>query len=122
MLLNVPFMYWLHEQPHDYYRYTEFALRRFASLTGFEVEVLKPLGGAPEVLTDIVSKSLLGVGRVGLAMARGLQGLCLAGLRTSLGKAASRRSRDVIPLGYFMVVRKVSAPATNGGVAATSVE
>ena len=31
IIMNVPFYYWLHEGPHDYYRYTEFALRRFVN-------------------------------------------------------------------------------------------
>src|SRR3984893_9643048 len=34
LILSVPFLYWLHEIPHDYYRYTEFALRRFCQLSG----------------------------------------------------------------------------------------
>ena len=34
LILGVPFFYWLHEVPHDYYRYTEFALRRFCELSG----------------------------------------------------------------------------------------
>ena len=27
MILQVPFMWWVHEAPHDYYRYTEYGLR-----------------------------------------------------------------------------------------------
>ncbi len=27
VLINVPFIYWLHEVPHDYHRYTEFMLQ-----------------------------------------------------------------------------------------------
>lgn len=33
IIMNVPFFYFLHELPHDYYRYTEYALRRCTSLT-----------------------------------------------------------------------------------------
>ena len=32
--VNVPFLYGIHEAPHDYYRYTEFALRRLAERAG----------------------------------------------------------------------------------------
>ena len=34
IMMNVPFYYWIHERPHDYYRYTEFALRRFVETSG----------------------------------------------------------------------------------------
>ena len=56
LLLSVPFFYWLHEEPHDYYRYTKYALRRFAEATGFDILLIKELGGAPEIMVDILSK------------------------------------------------------------------
>src|ERR1700730_3764704 len=58
LILGVPFLYWLHEIPHDYYRYTEFALRRFCQLSGLSVVALVPYGGLPEVLLDLISKGL----------------------------------------------------------------
>ena len=36
LILHVPFYYWLHEEPHDYYRYTEYALRDLASGAGLD--------------------------------------------------------------------------------------
>jgi SAM-dependent methyltransferase len=45
VLLATP-MYWPgHEEPHDFYRYTEYGLRRLAKDSGFEVIVLLPRGG-----------------------------------------------------------------------------
>ena len=40
VLLNTPFLYGVHEAPHDYGRYTEYALRRFALQAGLEVRLL----------------------------------------------------------------------------------
>ena len=60
--MNVPFYYWLHERPHDYYRYTEYALRRFAETAGFNFLLIKTLGGVPEIIADILAKNLLGFG------------------------------------------------------------
>src|SRR5206468_3217360 len=41
LVLELPFLYWLHEEPHDFGRYTEFALRRFADMVGLEVKLLQ---------------------------------------------------------------------------------
>jgi SAM-dependent methyltransferase len=45
VLLATP-MYWPgHEQPYDFYRYTEFGLRYLAKSAGFEVNSILPRGG-----------------------------------------------------------------------------
>jgi len=54
----VPFYYWLHEQPHDYFRYTEYALKMFCENNALAVLSLEPYGGAAEVLIDVVAKQL----------------------------------------------------------------
>jgi SAM-dependent methyltransferase len=106
LLLNVPFLYWLHEEPHDYYRYTEFALRRFATNAGLEVDVLKPIGGTPELLADLAAKHLIRVRLVGRSLAALIQGGIFAFGKTGLGRKASRRTSAKFPLGYFMVAAK----------------
>lgn len=44
-IFTVPFLWNLHETPHDEYRYTPFALQRLLSDAGFEEIVLNPTGG-----------------------------------------------------------------------------
>lgn len=92
VIVGVPFMYWLHEQPHDHHRYTEFRLRLFAADHGFDVAHLASYGDAVDVLVDIIGKSL------GRTPVRGL-----AGPLQRL--AARRRPRPAgpMPLGYLMV-------------------
>ncbi len=44
-ILQVPFQWWVHESPYDYFRYTPFGLKYLLSKAGFgEVEIL-PIGG-----------------------------------------------------------------------------
>ncbi len=43
--LTVPQSWEEHEQPHDYYRFTQFALRHLAEENNFEVLEIKPQGG-----------------------------------------------------------------------------
>ncbi|OQY29621.1 MAG: hypothetical protein B6244_03255 [Candidatus Cloacimonetes bacterium 4572_55] len=73
LIMNVPFYYWLHEQPHDYYRYTEFALRRFVENSGLKVIQLECIGGAPEIMTDIFAKNILGLPKIESAQIRVLK-------------------------------------------------
>lgn len=56
LIVFVPFLYWLHETPHDYHRYTEHALRNYAEANGLEVVYLEPYGGGPDVLIDVGDK------------------------------------------------------------------
>lgn len=108
VLMNVPFYYWLHETPHDYYRYTEHALRRFAKMTGFDVLLIATIGGVPEIVTDIVAKNLLRLGRLGSVAAIAVQSACYRFIHTSVGRKISQNTATNFPLGYFMIAQKRS--------------
>ena len=41
---------------HDYYRYTEHALERFANNSNLNVISPEPIAGLPEVLADFIAK------------------------------------------------------------------
>jgi spore maturation protein CgeB len=69
VLHNVPFYYWLHETPYDFYRYTEFALRRFADSTHFKVLLLDAIGGAPGILANILAKQAQVIPVIGQGLA-----------------------------------------------------
>jgi SAM-dependent methyltransferase len=53
LILSVPFVHWVHEQPFDFYRYTVFGLRHLLEGAGLDVVKVLHRGGAPTVLTDI---------------------------------------------------------------------
>ena len=105
LTLAVPFFYWLHEAPHDYYRYTEFALRRFCDNVGLSLIQLERYDGAPEIIFDILLKHVAQVSPT----------LCQFGLWSALqicGLYPVRRISnwlDNFPLGYCLVASK---PAT----------
>ncbi|MCU1453607.1 MAG: methyltransferase domain protein [Acidimicrobiales bacterium] len=70
---NVPFMYWLHEAPHDYFRYTEHGLRFLLGRAGFAQVAIEPLAGGLDIPVDVISKLLTKIPVVGDWIARGLQ-------------------------------------------------
>ncbi|MBN1866564.1 class I SAM-dependent methyltransferase [Candidatus Sumerlaeota bacterium] len=106
VLLNVPFLYCVHEAPHDFYRYTEHALRHLAESAGFRVAVLGPLGGTPEIAADLLAKHLCVLPVCGGRLASVIQGVVGAFVRTSPGRKMSERTASRFPLGYFMVAEK----------------
>jgi SAM-dependent methyltransferase len=103
LILGVPFQYQLHEEPLDFYRYTEFALRRFASLAGLDVIDLSRFGGAPEVVADISTKV---VSYFSPLAVRPYAAMASLFLRIYPLPRLSRFSSVYMPLGYAAVFQK----------------
>ncbi len=113
LLVNVPFLYAIHEAPHDYFRYTEFALRGLVERSGLRLVELEALGGGAQVLADLTAKLLLRYGLLGRPLAAFVQWWAGVLLRTRRGRRRAARSARRFPLGYFLVVEKPGAsPAT----------
>ena len=106
IIMNVPFYYWLHEEPYDYYRYTEFALRRFVETSGLRLIQLEPIGGAPEVMADIFAKNILRLPKLGRSLAVVAQWFMLGFIRTKFGKKVSDATGSSFPFGYFLIAEK----------------
>lgn len=104
-IINVPFYYWIHEQPYDYYRYTEFALKRFANNAGFNLILLDTMGGVAEIVTDILAKYFL-QHTGGKYISVFLQNTTSLFCKTKIGKRISRKTGKLFPLGYFLVIQK----------------
>lgn len=96
LLMNAPFLYWLHEVPHDYHRYTEFMLRKMAEDKEMRVVKLEALAGGWAVLIDLLSKLFGGRPRV----VRVIQKIGPKILASRL------KTRLEFPLAYAMVVMK----------------
>jgi SAM-dependent methyltransferase len=111
LIMNVPFYYSIHEEPHDYYRYTEYALRRFVAGSGLDLVALEPIGGAPEVLADLTAKAVLSTPVVGRPVSVAIQALAGSLGRTRLGAGLTRRSHRRYPLGYFLVAERPASAA-----------
>lgn len=54
-IVSVPFMFYLHGQPHDYWRFTSYGLVWLAETAGFKVERLVANGGLFSFLLNIPS-------------------------------------------------------------------
>lgn len=103
LILNVPFGYWEHERPHDYYRYTRYALQRFAETNGFKDIQVTPIGDGLDVVTDVTSK-IFKQGRFLYyvpELIRAVNFVC--------HRVAGRRFLAHFPLAYILVCTKAKA-------------
>lgn len=103
LILTVPFAYAIHEAPHDYFRWTRFALEKACEEAGLEIVRIEPYGGGIDVLADLSVRAL---GTLSLAMA----GFVGRGIARLLGRGLARKlspsTFEQLPLGYTMVARK----------------
>jgi SAM-dependent methyltransferase len=102
IIVAVPFLYQVHEAPHDYARYTEYQLTRSCERHGLTVVSLEPYGGSVEVILDIIAKHLSFskiLSALHLAVSKFLSRL-LAGRKVY--KKIARR----FPLGYVLISEK----------------
>jgi SAM-dependent methyltransferase len=106
LIMNVPYFYWLHEEPFDYYRYTKHALKFMAEKSGMEVLEIESLGGLPEILADLHAKLFIKIPLLGKYMAIALQGLSQFVFSTGFGKKFSASSARKFPFAYGMVAIK----------------
>lgn len=106
VLANVPFLYWLHEEPYDYYRYTEHSLRSMVDRAGFRLLELNPYGGAPEVITDILAKSIIPWFRYGCHFSIILQNMMEKISKTNAIRKISEATQHKFPLMYFILAQK----------------
>jgi SAM-dependent methyltransferase len=58
LFITVPFLWMLHEVPHDEYRYTPFALKRLVESSGFTIIELSALGGWNASLAQFIANWL----------------------------------------------------------------
>lgn len=103
IVIGVPFLYWVHEAPHDYFRYTEFCLKRMLDEAGLDLIRLRRVGGAFEVLADVLLKATARfsnpLARIGSTVAHAL----------SVGHVGSEirdRTSGVMPLAYVLTAKK----------------
>jgi SAM-dependent methyltransferase len=106
IVMNVPFYYSVHAHPHDYYRYTNFALERFVEASGLKLVYLVPVGGVVEIFGDLIAKVLSKGGRIGEPLAAFVQTVVLRFGRSRPGARVMSVSSRHFPLGYFMIAQR----------------
>lgn len=102
LIVFVPFYYWIHSGPHDYFRYTEFALRRFCVENQLDILVLKPHSGYFDVLFDLINKLFIN----SYWGAKALVKISEQIKKTKFYKKRLPSRIGCFPLGYVLVAEK----------------
>ena len=102
VLIMVPYYYWVHEAPHDYYRYTEYALRKFCDENKLNVVYLQPYGGYPDVLLDLFNKKYVTTEKG----VRRFMKIAKCFRSTKYYKKLNASTKSLFPLGYCLVAQK----------------
>jgi len=108
IIITVPFMYWVHDAPYDYHRYTRFMLSEYCNRNQLNVLSVEEYGGLPEILYDLVYKGYIFYNlplRKAFLYCWKVLGTFL--YRRSFVKRWSARSRETFPLGYVLVAQKL---------------
>jgi SAM-dependent methyltransferase len=107
LVLTVPFLARLHEEPHDYFRYTRHGLRRLLDDAAFDIEELVETGSIFSFLGHQVSLAVLGltwqwrrVRRVATALNR------VFVVRPCIALDRVTRASRLLPLGYVVVAKR----------------
>jgi len=107
IILTVPFMYWIHGNPHDFHRYTHYKLKDFCANNNLTIVELNTYGGLPEIIFDLIYKGYnyynFPLKRMFLFLWLKL-GLFLS--RRSYIKRLSNSSKGTFPMGYTLVAKK----------------
>jgi SAM-dependent methyltransferase len=100
--ITVPFTWPLHEQPHDYYRYTEFGLRHLLEKAGFSQIDVAALSDTFSTLSQLMhdAQGLMGNAADGWDQSRGLVGLTMRNLAELVSSFSSFDTQRILPLGY----------------------
>lgn len=106
LLLNSPFLYMLHEVPHDYCRHTRYSLERLCRSAGLRVERIDELGGIGDVLCDLLGKAASTLPLIGRYAAVAMQAPAIALGRTGMWRRMRQASSSRFPLAHFLVAVK----------------
>ena len=108
LIMNVPFHYWIHDSPFDYYRYTRYALEYFANKSNFQIISIDELGGVVEILTDFISKIISKIPLIGKFLAMSIQWCNLQFLKLKIGKKLKTETSKHFVLSYGLVAKKIN--------------
>jgi SAM-dependent methyltransferase len=106
--LTTPLVWFLHEEPHDYYRYTSHGLRYLLARAGFEAIEVTPMNDAFTTVAELLEDLgfLMGEGHDGYDEQRGLIALTMKKLADLVDSFANFDTRRILPISFAAVATR----------------
>jgi SAM-dependent methyltransferase len=121
LFVNVPCLYPLHDEPHDYQRPTEHGLRHWLTQAGFQVNRIDARGAPAETAALLLNIVLA---RIAIRLSRFFPPLLLVALLLlplfalvnfiGWGVGCATRKDDFMPFAYWAIASRVSTPVVGG--------
>ena len=105
-IFNVPFLHWIHESPYDFYRYTEFTLKKYLEDSVFEIIEFEIIGGAIESWSCMTARLSSYIPLLSLFLPSILYHFSLGITKIPFLKTKLNVLNSLFPLGYFIVAKK----------------
>ena len=105
IIMNVPYCYQIHEQPFDYYRYTEYFYRSIIREKGLSLLLIEEIGGIVETMSDICGK-MLGYCKCLFPLLYLHERISYSFYTSKIGQKIYHVTRKQLTLGYFLVIKK----------------
>ncbi len=108
LALTVPLLWELHELPHDYYRYTEPAVRYLLDKAGFVDVAVSPRSDSFTAIAQLLRNLAWGMGHAddGLAEQRVAARELLDAVASEIARLAPLDCQRIMPLGYTALAHK----------------
>jgi SAM-dependent methyltransferase len=108
LYLSVPLVWELHEEPHDYYRYTPHSLRYLLERAGFVGLDIQPRSDSLSAIAQMLSNAAYLMGRRadGLDSQRDIAGHTMRYLAHLVASYAPLDTQRIFPLGYTVCARR----------------
>lgn len=115
LILSVPHLSYLHNEPNDFYRYTIYGLRYMLEKAGFEIVYISPTGGLFSFLGFIPANVLLSIFYDVPLVNKVIIGICGIGSRIVFWIDSILERRKIFALNYVAVARKIIVNSRTSG-------
>ena len=107
LIISTPLTWYLHETPHDYYRYTSYGLRHLLDKAGFAEIVVEPMNDSPSTVAALLRhlRWILGTADDGLDERRVAAGDLLAQAAVMVESVGWLDTQWLLPISFSATAR-----------------
>jgi SAM-dependent methyltransferase len=106
LLATVPFVWELHEEPHDYWRFTPYALAALLEDAGLEAVAIEPRSDSLSALAQLMTNVAWSLHVEGMSTQAAQAANTLRALAGEVARLAPLDARRVLPLGFTIEARR----------------